>query len=109
MPGGKSVVVSKTLRPEEHPGIEIVAGDLKAAVSRLKAEPGKDIWLADGGVLFRSLLDAGLVDTVEVAVIPVLLGGGIPLLAAPAGRTKLRLVKTKTYKTGIVALDYAVE
>jgi dihydrofolate reductase len=38
-----------------------------------------DIWLFGGGALFRTLLDAGLVDVVELAVMPVLLGGGIPL------------------------------
>jgi dihydrofolate reductase len=53
-------------------------------VAALRAEPGKDIWLFGGGMLFRSLLDAGLVDLVEVAVIPVLLGGGVPLVA-PGG------------------------
>ena len=73
------------------------------------AEPGKDIWLFGGGSLFRSLLAARLVDTVEVAVIPVLLGGGIPLLPPPTQQAKLRLVGNKVYKTGIVSLEYAVE
>jgi len=41
-----------------------------------KSEPGKDIWLFGGGALFRTLLDAGLVDLVEVAVMPVLLAAG---------------------------------
>src|SRR5688572_32669353 len=50
------------------------------SVSALKAKPGRDIWLYGGGALFCSLLDAGLVDTVEVAVVPVLLGAGVPLL-----------------------------
>jgi dihydrofolate reductase len=44
----------------------------------MRAEPGKDIWLFGGGLLFRSLLEARLVDTVEVGVMPVLLGGGVP-------------------------------
>ncbi len=58
----------------------------------------------------RSLLDLGLVDTVEVGVIPVLLGGGIPLLPARSQRTTLRLVSSKVYKaTGTVGLEYAVE
>jgi dihydrofolate reductase len=62
-----------------------------------------------GGILFRSLLDAGLVDTLEIGIIPVLLGGGIPLLAAPAKQTKLKLTSHKIYKTGIVGLTYALE
>jgi dihydrofolate reductase len=46
----------------------------------LKAQSGKDIWLFGGSSLFRSFFDSGLVDGVEVAVVPVLLGSGIPLL-----------------------------
>ena len=42
-------------------------------VRELKKKPGKDIWLFGGGSMFRTLVDAGLVDTVEVAIMPVLL------------------------------------
>ena len=75
----------------------------------MRAEPGKDIWLFGGGILFRSLLDARLVDQVEVGIMPVLLGGGVPLLPAPARRTKLKLTGHKVYKTGIVGLTYDVQ
>jgi dihydrofolate reductase len=70
---------------------------------------GKDIWLFGGGTLFRSLLDAGLVNAVEVAISPVLLGGRLPLLSPPAKRAKLNLTGHKVYKTGIVSLEYAVK
>jgi dihydrofolate reductase len=71
-------------------------------------QPRRDIWLFGGGDLCRELLDAGLVDTVEVAVIPVLLGSGIPLLSA-GGMTKLVLADHKVLPdSGIVALSYLV-
>ena len=73
-----------------------------------KSKSGRDIWLFGGGALVRSLLDAGLVDSVEVAVMPVLLGAGIPLLP-PGSKTKLKLVDHKVLPaSGIVALSYAV-
>jgi len=76
-------------------------------LAELKAKPGKDIWLFGGGLLFRSFLELGLVDGVEVAIIPVLLGGGLPLLPQPASLAKLKLVKHKIYqKTGTVLLEY---
>jgi dihydrofolate reductase len=79
-------------------------------LAAIKAKAGKDIWLFGGPSLFHSLLDLGLVDTVEVAVIPVLLGGGLPLLPPPAKRAKLKLTKHRLYeKTGTVALEYAVK
>src|SRR5262245_10791845 len=57
MPGFTTIVVSRTLRPEDYPGLTIIAEDLVGALSRLRANAGKDIWLFGGGSLFRSLLD----------------------------------------------------
>lgn len=110
MPGMRVVVVSRTLRPEDHPGITIVRDDVEGSVRALKEQPGKDIWLFGGGQLFRTLLDAGLVDTVEPSVVPVLLGQGIPMLPPPTERrARLRLTGTRTYeKSGIVTLMYDV-
>lgn len=106
--GTKTVVFSRTLKPQDYPGVTIVSERIEEAVAALRAEKGKDIWLFGGGSLFRSLLDAGLVDSVEVAVMPVLLGGGIPLLPAPARQARLKLINHKVYKTGIVMLEYAI-
>jgi len=108
MPGVKTYVVSRTLKQEEYPNVSVLSGKIEETVASLRKESGKDIWLFGGGELFRSLLDAGLVDTVEVAVMPVLLGGGIPLLPPPAAQNKLRLTSHKVYETGIVALEYAL-
>jgi len=108
-PGTKTVVFSKTLKASDYPRVTIVADDVAATVKNLKAEPGKDIWLFGGGDLFRSLLDAGVVDAVGVAVMPVVLGGGVPFVATPAKQTKLRLSKHKLYpKSGIMSLEYDV-
>ncbi len=108
MPGMKEYVVSHTLRQSDCPGVT-VADDAKSLVENLKTEPGKDIWLFGGGTLFRSLLSLGLVDTVEVAIIPVMLGGGVSLRPSPAERARLRLAKHRVYeKTGTVLLEYEV-
>ncbi len=108
LPGLDVVVFSRTLRAATHPGVRIVNDDPREIVAALKAKPGRDIWLYGGGDLFRSLLDAGLVDTVEVAVVPVLLGAGVPLLP-PGAATKLALADQKTLPiSGIVALSYSV-
>ena len=85
MPGVEVVVFSRTLPPATHPGVRIVNDDPREVVAALKKKPGRDIWLFGGGELFRTLLERGLVDSVEVAVMPVLLGEGIPLL--PPGGT----------------------
>jgi dihydrofolate reductase len=108
MPGMKAIVFSRTLKPKDHPGTT-VSDDPKSTISALKTKPGKDLWLFGGGELFCSLLELGLVDGVEVAVIPVLLGNGIPLLPKAEHRRKLQLRTHRTYaKTGTVWLDYQV-
>lgn len=64
--------------------------------------------LEQGGELFRTLLEEGLVDTVEPAIVPVLLGEGIPMLPPTGERT--RLMGQRVYpKSGIVLVEYAVE
>lgn len=108
MRGMKSYVFSRTLRQEECPRVTVSA-DPKETVTALKQRQGKDIWLFGGGGLFQSLLALELVDAVQVAIIPVLLGGGVPVLPSPATRAKLRLTSHRIYeKTGTVLLDYAV-
>lgn len=105
--GMKALVVSTTLRPEENPEVTIVGGQVAETVAALKTGPGRDIWLSGGGVLFRWLLDAGLVDGIDVAVVPVLLGSGVPLV--PEGqRCKLKLIESKARPSGIVMLKYDV-
>ena len=109
-PGMKTLIFSRTLRQEDHPRVTIVSENAEKVVAGLRAEEGKDIWLFGGGALFHSLLQAKLVDTVEVAIIPVLLGEGIPLLPPPVKQTKLKLTNHKIFKkTGIVSLEYAIQ
>jgi dihydrofolate reductase len=79
-------------------------------VAGLRTEPGEgEIWLFGGGQLFSSLLAAGQVDAVEVTIVPVLLGGGVPLAAPGFNRTKLVLRHTHQYPTGMVSLIYDVD
>jgi len=106
--GKRTIVFSRTLDPAAHPRVTVTAEDPASVVARLKQEPGDDIWLFGGGAVFRQLVDANLVNVVEIAVIPVLLGSGIPLL--PAGqRVPLRLLRHQLYpKTGTVMLEYEV-
>jgi dihydrofolate reductase len=108
VPGMKTVVFSRTLRQEDYPEVTIVTDSHRETVAALKAGPGKDIWLFGGGSLFASLAADGLVDTVEVAVVPILLGAGIPLLPNVANPIKLSLIAHRVYRTGIVSLEYAI-
>ncbi len=108
MPGVQTYVFSRTLRAEDFPDVKIVSDDAASWVSTLKTESGKDIWLMGGGVLFRSLLEAKLVDTIEVGIIPILLGRGIPLLPETSTSVQLELTGTEALPSGIILAQYAV-
>jgi dihydrofolate reductase len=108
-PNARVYLFSRTVDPDAHPEVTVVADDAAATVQALRSEPGDgEIWLFGGGELFRTLLAAGQVDRVEVTVVPVLLGQGVPLLPAGAARAGLRLLGTREYPSGMVTLNYAV-
>jgi dihydrofolate reductase len=108
--GGKRVVVaSRTLRPERHLDVEVVREGLEEWIRSERDRQGLDIWLYGGGALFAQVLAWDLVDTVEPAVIPILLGGGVPFLPPPAVRRRLTLLSHRAYPSGMVLMEYAVE
>ncbi len=107
--GMKAFVVSRTLRQADPPGITILPELSRDSMEKLRSQSDKDIWLFGGGELFRSLLEIDAVDTVEVHIIPVLLGGGVPLLPPPARRTQLSLSSHKIYRSGRISLIYDVQ
>ena len=108
MPKPQTYVFSKTLQQADAPDVT-VSSDPRKTVTALKKQKGKEIWLWGGGELFRSVLELGLVDAVEVAVIPILLGAGLPMLPSSSARAKLKLTDRKIFeKTGTVLLTYDV-
>jgi dihydrofolate reductase len=109
--GTRLYVFSRTLREEDCPGATLVRDDAASVVAALRAEPGDgEIWLFGGGVLFASLLAAGQVDAVEVAVVPMLLGGGVPLLPPGiATRVPLTLRASHVYPSGMIGLTYGTQ
>jgi dihydrofolate reductase len=107
--GARVLVFSRTLRPADHPSVTIIADDAAEVVAGLRAErTSGEIWLYGGGALFGSLLAAGQEDRVEITVIPILLGGGIPLQPPGAPRVPLVLQHLEQWPSGQVSLRYAV-
>ena len=101
-------VYSRTLPEGERDGITFVREAIPH-IRSLREGDGKPLWLWGGGQLFRDVAAAGLVDEVEVAIIPVLLGGGLPLLATPGPQLTLTLRDQRVYRSsGIVMVRYDV-
>ncbi|KAM0271689.1 hypothetical protein ACHAQH_008976 [Verticillium albo-atrum] len=111
MAGRHVIVVSKTMKPDDHRGVEVIADDYLNLVKTLKAGKGKDIWLMGGGRLASELLEAGLLDSVETAIMPVLIGEGIKMVVQVSENSKswkLALRGADKKGTGILMLAYDV-
>ncbi len=81
---------------------------VKAFARRLRATPGKQIWMMGGGELIASFLDAGEIDEFDIHVIPVFIGEGIPLVAPRHRDVPLRLRSSRKYPDGVVRLRYEI-
>jgi len=108
-PGTRVYVVSRTLDEGSHEGINIVRDDPVALARSLRHEAGDgEIWLFGGGQLFAELLAADQVDSVELTIVPVLLGGGVPVVTHLPERKRLELTDSHVYPSGMMALYYTV-
>jgi dihydrofolate reductase len=91
------------------PGVEFVNEPIGDFAQRLRAVPGKDIWMMGGAGIIASFLDAGEIDEFIIHVIPTFIGEGIPLVAARHRDVTLKLLSVRDYPDGVVRLHYAVE
>ncbi len=101
-------VLSRKPPKKAAPGVEFVSEPVKAFARRLRAAPGKHIWMMGGGELIASFLDAGEIDEFDIHVIPTFIGEGIPLVAPRHRDVPLRLRSARKYPDGVVRLRYEV-
>lgn len=99
----EKVVFSRTKSSE---GATSIQDDIPGTVARLKSQPGRDIWLYGGAGLITSFIHHGLIDEFRLSVHPVVLGAGKPLFTDIKQRMNLRLVRTRTFSSGVVQLIY---
>ncbi|WP_316793695.1 dihydrofolate reductase family protein [Pedobacter frigoris] len=108
MPPLTEYVFSTTMTSVKE-GAILISEDSIAEARRIKNLPGKDIWLFGGASLTDALAKEGLVDELWLSVHPILLGSGKLLFREQESRTKLTLLESKTYETGLVSLRYRIE
>jgi len=91
------------------PGVEFVSETIPEFVGRLKAVPGKSIWMMGGAEIIASFLDAGAIDEFSIHVIPVMIGEVIPLVAPRHRNIPLELFSARPFPDGVVHLNYRVQ
>jgi dihydrofolate reductase len=105
----RNFVFSRHAPPAGAPSsVEFVNEAIGPFMSRLRGQPGKDIWLMGGGDLIASFLDAQAIDAFVISVVPVFIGDGIPLIARRHRHVPLALQSTERFPDGLVQLHYKV-
>jgi dihydrofolate reductase len=106
--GVKNYVFSRHPPKKHPPDVEFVHEPVRDFAKRLRAAPGKDVWIMGGAGIAGSFMDAGEVDELVIHVVPVVIGEGIPLLAPRHRLVRLRLISTKRFPDGVVKLHYGL-
>jgi dihydrofolate reductase len=109
--GGKTrhIVFTRHGPPSDAPpGVEFVSEAIGPFVSRLRVQPGKDIWLMGGGDIIASFLDEGVIDEFVISVAPVFIGDGIPLIARRHRHVLLHLRSVERFDDGLVQVRYTL-
>ena len=102
----RKYVVSRSLKQVTWQNTALLKGDLVAEVRRLKGEKGDGIVILGSGTLVPPLLAAGLVDEVQVVLIPLALGAGRTMFEGLPSPVALKLTQTRSFKNGKVVLYY---
>lgn len=89
--------------------VEVVGEDIVSKVAEWKSTNGKDIWLVGGGETLALFLNNNLVDSMEITVIPTLVGSGIPLFSALHNSSNWRVIDIEKHYNGVVTTVYELE
>jgi len=100
------IVFSRTLEKAAWQNTRLVKDNIEEEVKKMKTQPGKDMALLGSGVILSEFAQSGLIDEYRIMVNPVVLGSGNPLFKGIRDRLKLKLLTTRTFKSGNVLLYY---
>jgi len=106
MNGKPKLVFSSTLKETPWQNSRLATGSITEEVSRLKQAPGDGLLWVGGSTLAASFLNLGLIDEIRLILTPILLGGGNAVFNGITRRHPLRLVSTRSFRSGNVLLVY---
>lgn len=100
------VVLSTTMKESGSGNPMILSDNLPEHINKLKQQPGNNILIFGSPRASHSLLNLGLIDEYWIFVNPILMGQGIPLFKNVPDKIKLKLLESKTFTSGVIALHY---
>ncbi len=105
-PGKRGIVVTSHPLDDAPDGVSAWSNSIAALADHMRELDGGDVWVVGGAQLQSALFDLNAIDRLELFIIPVLLGGGVPLFAELKDSQHLKLEATESYENGVVRLDY---
>lgn len=106
--GKKNYVITRRQNLADTEYVEFVTENHEEFIKTLKENDGGDIWLIGGSQVNTLVINAGLLDEIIIFVMPIIIPGGIELFDAFPKETKLELLGTKSYSSGVVEINYKV-
>jgi dihydrofolate reductase len=103
------IVLSKTIKAAGLTNTTIISGNLMDRINEIKQGSGKEILLFGSPTASHSLMQLNLIDGYWLFVNPVILGNGIPLFSGIQDKTKLNLLATRQFASGVTELNYTVD
>lgn len=101
----RSIIVTSHQLDQEIAGVESFSGDLSVLIAQLRQNK-TDTWIVGGGQLQSSLIALGLMDQIEIFVMPVLIGEGVPLWPGIPTHQTAELIDATALEAGVVHLQY---
>lgn len=108
LPNTPSWVFTKRALTVLHLSIQLTKENPETVIQQMESKGIKRVWLMGGGKLAASFMDAGLVNEIQLSIVPILLGQGIPLIGETSKEPKLTLTENKQYSNGVVSVTYKV-
>jgi dihydrofolate reductase len=97
-------VLSRTMKSDPSKKVKVIGKDLEQEIKDIKNGPGKEILIFGSPSAGHALSRLGMVDEYWLFVNPILIGKGIPMFDGQKEITKLKLEKSHTFKSGVIAL-----
>jgi dihydrofolate reductase len=103
------VIFSRTLDGVSRPNRQVMREADRAAVARLKQQPGGDMMIFGSPSIVHALAREGVVDEYRIHINPIILGSGTPLFEETGRQIGLELLDTKIFANGVVRLHYRTQ
>jgi dihydrofolate reductase len=101
-----TIVITSTPLGNPPPTVARVGADIARLVTALRKSGGKDVWIMGGAMTANAFLNAGAIDRIDLFVVPVLLGDGIPLFTPGRPEAALKFAGSQTFDKGLARLSY---